>query len=204
MQVRLLVLPNLEPYLRLLEPEMILEKQKNEIKRHEAWRVYGALLSAAGQCVYDSLKIFPTWPSPPARTWGGISGKIVIEGSNKRKAELEFSEQSPSKKIATDGPIDMVPSDNTPFRGQGDATAPPPSSDSDVGPSSSEQIPTDSKSGSRMGRHKVDQRVIKRSAILNQVWKEDLKSGHTLVTLFELFGEGILSFIPAPEMALFL
>ena len=43
-QVRLLILPNLDPYLRLLEPEMQLEKQKNEIKRHEAWLVYGALL----------------------------------------------------------------------------------------------------------------------------------------------------------------
>lgn len=42
-QVRLLILPNLEPYLLLLEQEMLLEKQKNEIKRHEAWRVYGAL-----------------------------------------------------------------------------------------------------------------------------------------------------------------
>lgn len=40
----MLILPNLEPYLRLLEPEMQLEKQKNEIKRHEAWRVYGALM----------------------------------------------------------------------------------------------------------------------------------------------------------------
>lgn len=43
-QVRLLMLPNLEPYLQLLAPEMILEKPKNEMKRHEAWRVYGALL----------------------------------------------------------------------------------------------------------------------------------------------------------------
>jgi len=43
-QVQLLILPNLEPYLQLLAPEMILEKQKNEMKRHEAWRVYGALL----------------------------------------------------------------------------------------------------------------------------------------------------------------
>ncbi|KAK3001577.1 hypothetical protein RJ639_021680 [Escallonia herrerae] len=42
--VRLLIMPNLETYLRLLEPEMLLEKQKNEMKRHEAWRVYGALL----------------------------------------------------------------------------------------------------------------------------------------------------------------
>ncbi|CAA3012002.1 transcription initiation factor TFIID subunit 6-like [Olea europaea subsp. europaea] len=44
--VRLLVLPNLDPYLRLLEPEMQLEKQKNEVKRHEAWLVYGALMLA--------------------------------------------------------------------------------------------------------------------------------------------------------------
>lgn len=43
-QVRLLVLPNLEPYLLLLEPDMLLEKQKNEMKRHEAWCVYGALM----------------------------------------------------------------------------------------------------------------------------------------------------------------
>ncbi|KAK9269752.1 hypothetical protein L1049_001530 [Liquidambar formosana] len=43
--VRLLILPNLQPYLQLLEPEMRLEKQKNEMKRLEAWRVYGALFN---------------------------------------------------------------------------------------------------------------------------------------------------------------
>ena len=43
MQVRLLVLPNLELYLRLLAPEMMPETQPNEMKRYEAWRVYGAL-----------------------------------------------------------------------------------------------------------------------------------------------------------------
>ncbi|KAF5187957.1 transcription initiation factor TFIID subunit 6-like, partial [Thalictrum thalictroides] len=42
--IRLLILPNLQPYLQLLEPEMLHEKQKNEMKRHEAWRIYGALL----------------------------------------------------------------------------------------------------------------------------------------------------------------
>ncbi|KAF9669585.1 hypothetical protein SADUNF_Sadunf14G0122800 [Salix dunnii] len=31
-----------------------------------------------------------------------------------------------------------------------------------------------------------------------------LISGHLLVSLFELFGESILSFIPSPEMSLFL
>lgn len=40
----MIVVPNLEMYLQLIEPEMQLEKQKNEMKRHEAWRVYGALL----------------------------------------------------------------------------------------------------------------------------------------------------------------
>jgi transcription initiation factor TFIID subunit 6 len=30
--------------MQLLEPELQLEKQKNEMKRKEAWRVYGALL----------------------------------------------------------------------------------------------------------------------------------------------------------------
>lgn len=44
MQVRLLILPNLKPYVKLLEPELLLEQQKNKMKRYEAWRVYGALL----------------------------------------------------------------------------------------------------------------------------------------------------------------
>ena len=42
-QVRLVVLPNLELYLRLLNPELSPETQQNEMKRYEAWRVYGAL-----------------------------------------------------------------------------------------------------------------------------------------------------------------
>ena len=40
----LLVLPYVEPYLELLLPELSLETQKNEMKRYEAMRVYGALL----------------------------------------------------------------------------------------------------------------------------------------------------------------
>nr|POE62485.1 isoform 6 of transcription initiation factor tfiid subunit 6b [Quercus suber] len=37
------------------------------MKRNEAWRVYGALLHAAGQCIYDLLKMFPPLTSLPAR-----------------------------------------------------------------------------------------------------------------------------------------
>ncbi|KAH7861231.1 hypothetical protein Vadar_023387 [Vaccinium darrowii] len=57
--VCLLILPNLEPYLQLLETEMQHDKQKNEMKRHEAWRVYGALSCAAGACMYDRIKMVP-------------------------------------------------------------------------------------------------------------------------------------------------
>ncbi|XP_062198680.1 transcription initiation factor TFIID subunit 6 isoform X2 [Phragmites australis] len=65
--IRLLLLPNLVTYMQLLEPELQLEKQKNEMKRKEAWRVYGALLCAAGKCLYDRLKLFPGLLSPSTR-----------------------------------------------------------------------------------------------------------------------------------------
>jgi transcription initiation factor TFIID subunit 6 len=89
-------LPNLVTYMQLLEPELQPEKQKNEMKRKEAWRVYGALLvgselsvdicslaasnqwamflnsdvffqCAAGKCLYDRLKLFPCLLSPSTR-----------------------------------------------------------------------------------------------------------------------------------------
>ncbi|ONI13484.1 hypothetical protein PRUPE_4G224900 [Prunus persica] len=75
--VRLLILPNLDSYMQLLEPEMILEKPKNEIKRHEAWRVYGALLKAAGQCMHDRLKMFHSLLSPPAHAIWKSKGRVA-------------------------------------------------------------------------------------------------------------------------------
>ncbi|EOX93399.1 hypothetical protein QUC31_004118 [Theobroma cacao] len=201
--VRLLILPNLEPYLQLLEPELLLEKQKNEVKRHEAWRVYGALLLAAGQCIYDRLKIFPPLPSPPGHAVWKSREKIVTAVPNKRKASMEPLEHDPaSKKIATDGPIGMASAKSSPSSVQEETAAPHPSSDLDVDqPSTSEKMPNDERSVNRGGK---DSKVLKKSAILNQIWKDDLNSGRTLVSLFELFGEGILYFIPAPEMSLFL
>lgn len=118
---------------------------------------------------------------------------------------MEHLEQQPSKKIATDGPVNVVQTNSSSSHRDGKATAPATLSDSNVGPStSSEQMPNDSESGHRVGRDKGDSQAIKMSAILSQAWKDDLNSGHLLVLLFELFGEGILSFIPAPEMSLFL
>lgn len=203
--VRLLLLPNLGPYLSLLEPEMLLEKQKNEVKRHEAWRVYGALLQAAGQCIYDRVKIFPPLSSLPARSVWKTNG-IVATLSNKRKTSMDLEEQPPLKKIATDGPVDAVSTSSMPTPMEEDAAAATPldNSDADHPSSSSGQIPPDSGSESRSKRDKGDSQAQKLSAILPQIWKDDLNSGKLLVSLFELFGEGILSFIPAPEMSLFL
>ncbi|KAG6790213.1 hypothetical protein POTOM_006361 [Populus tomentosa] len=75
--VRLLILPNLEPYLLLLEQEMLLEKQKNEIKRHEAWQVYGALTRAAGLCMYDRLKMLPGLLIPPSLAIWKSNGRVM-------------------------------------------------------------------------------------------------------------------------------
>jgi transcription initiation factor TFIID subunit 6 len=125
-----------------------------------------------------------------------------------------LEEQSPHKKIATDGPI-LAGSTNsssshmeeTPSPMEEKAVVPPaPSVDSNVGPSSSSyrQPPNDINLDGRGRRDKRDSQALNRSAVLSQIWKNDLDSGRLLVLLFELFGEGILSFIPAPEMSMFL
>ncbi|MFQ6660686.1 hypothetical protein Gotur_029102 [Gossypium turneri] len=195
--VRLLILPNLEPYLRLLEPELLLEKQKNEMKRYEAWRIYGVLLRAAGQSIFERLKIFPPLPSTPAHAIWKSKEKVVTAAPNKRKASTEPMEHEPAlKKIATDGPTTVsANSSPSPMQVETVTTLASPGQYEAGQPSSSEKMPN------RVGK---DGKVLKKSAILNQIWKDDLNSGRTLVTVFELFGESILSFIPSPEMSLFI
>ncbi|BBG99930.1 TATA BOX ASSOCIATED FACTOR II 59 [Prunus dulcis] len=132
--VRLLVLPNLESYLRLLEPELLLDKQKNEMKRHEAWRVYGALLNAAGQCIYDRLKMFPLLPSPAPQSFWSTSQRVITM-PNKRKGSVEhMEEQPPLKKIATDGPTGLVPTNSSPSHMEVEIATPAPSGDTDAAP----------------------------------------------------------------------
>ncbi|XP_023644732.1 transcription initiation factor TFIID subunit 6b isoform X3 [Capsella rubella] len=96
--VRFLVLPNLGPYLLLLLPEMVPEKQKEEAKRHGAWLVYGALMAAeeiiiltvpqvaAGRCLYERLKTSETLLSPPTSSVWKINGKLTNARQSKRKA----------------------------------------------------------------------------------------------------------------------
>ncbi|GLC67259.1 hypothetical protein PLESTF_000534400 [Pleodorina starrii] len=51
--VRLLLLPQLEPYLAKLQPA--LAARKEGLRQYEATKVYGALLAAAGAAMYDRL-----------------------------------------------------------------------------------------------------------------------------------------------------
>ncbi|KAL9244009.1 hypothetical protein vseg_017830 [Gypsophila vaccaria] len=192
--VRHLILPNLQPYLRLLEPEMLLETQKNEMKRHEAWRVYGALLHAAGLCIYDRLKMFPTLSSQPYQDIWRVNQRLNLS-SGKRKANTEnMEEQPPLKKIVTDGPL---PENNSSSSVK----------QNDVKMADASEIASTSKQATpaqKPDTEKSDMRFLKLSAVLKQVWKDDLKSGQVLASMHELFGESILPFIPTSEMMVFL
>ncbi|XP_071715749.1 transcription initiation factor TFIID subunit 6-like [Rutidosis leptorrhynchoides] len=206
--VRLLLLPNLETYLRFLE-EVLRENQKKEMIRLEAWRVYGALLRATGRSVYDLLKLFPILPSPPANSVLKTNLKVIrTNKTDKRKANEEELEHQPSpKKMITDGPIGSPSDNNTITQDSQDKTvanvveSEPESSSApmEIGDDSIKDTQGKREKGNSISRH-----GSKTPAYLKQVWKDDLNSGQVVISLFELFGEGIMSFIPAPEMSLFL
>ncbi|CAK7324567.1 unnamed protein product [Dovyalis caffra] len=200
--VRLLIFPNLEPYLLLLEPEMLLEKQKNGIKRHEAWFVYGALMRAAGLCMYDRLKMLPGLLTPSSRAIWKSHGRVMTAMPNKRKASTDNLMQQPMlKKIAADGAIGAMPMKSMPVDMRGAAGGFPTA----VGASSlsvsaiSRQLPNENMSG-----REISGRRLKTSTVLSQAWKEDMDAGHLLASLFELFSESMFSFIPKPELSFFL
>lgn len=197
--VRLLVLPNIETYLRLLEPEMQLEKQKNEMKRHEAWLVYGALMRAAGLCMYDRLKMLPSLPSPPSRTVLKSKFKVVTTTSNKRKASMDnLMHQPPLKKLVTDGPMGAIPANSMPIDMPG-ASSGYSTNIGVVDPTlqSSRPFTNNNVTGSSGSK-------LKTSAALDQAWKEDTDAARLLPLLYEYFGENMLSFVPSPEASLFL
>ncbi|XP_015901267.3 transcription initiation factor TFIID subunit 6-like isoform X2 [Ziziphus jujuba] len=200
--VRMLILPNLEPYMQLLEPEMQLEKQRNEIKRHEAWRVYGALLHAAGQCMHDRMDFFRSFLSPPSRTIWKSNGKVATKLTNKRKASADnLMPQPPLKKIAMEGRMGAMRMNSMQVDVQG-ATAGFPSAvgGSSLGVSSiPRQLPNENFPGRQVGGQ-----MVKTSSVLAQAWKEDMDAGHLLASLFEYFGESVFSYAPKSELSFFL
>ncbi|KAJ8766533.1 hypothetical protein K2173_023780 [Erythroxylum novogranatense] len=195
--VRLLILPNLEPYLLLLEPEMLLEKQKNEIKRYEACRVYGVLMHAAGLCLYDRLKAVPHLLTPSrsiSRSISKYNGRIAMP--NKRKASMDnLLSQQPLKKIATEGAMPMRGIAMNSIQGGGFATS--------VGVASMAMSARPLSNENIVGREAGGE-VSKTSNVLAQAWKEDMDTGSLLASMFELFGESMLSFTPKPELSIFL
>ncbi|KAK6149369.1 hypothetical protein DH2020_016894 [Rehmannia glutinosa] len=205
--VRLLVLPNLEPYLRLLEPEMQLEKQKNEMKRHEAWLVYGALMRAAGLCMYDRLKMLPSPPSPPTRTVWKSNGKLLTAVSNKRKASMDnMLHQPPLKKLVTDNSVGIMPRNSLPIDmtgASGGYSTSIGAADSNL-QSSTRPLTNNNVAGSSGRKEMIGGQGSKTSASLDQAWKEDVDAGQLLPLLYEYFGESMLSFVPSPEVSLFL
>ncbi|KAI9185779.1 hypothetical protein LWI28_010560 [Acer negundo] len=200
--VRLLILPNLEMYLQLLEPEMLLEKQKNEMKRNEAWRVYGALQCAAGLCVYDRLKKFRRLFSPPTRSCWKINGKVAIT-QNKRKASMDnLMHQPPLKKMATNGTMGVMPVNSMHVNMQRPMGGYPTvmGGGSGVGlPSMHRQLLNE-----KMLARKGVSQALKTSTVLAQAWKPDMEGGLLLASLFELFGESMFCFTPKPELSFFL
>ncbi|XP_022930656.1 transcription initiation factor TFIID subunit 6-like [Cucurbita moschata] len=204
--VHLLVLPNLEPYLRFLEPEMLLASQKNEMKRHEAWRVYGALLRAVGQYIYDRVKIFPPLPSTLAGSVLQTNAKVITTTfSNKRKSNADHLEgQPPLKKMVIDGPMGVTPTNSSASYMEGTVIPAASGNSNLISPTSSRPTQDEMVSGSTSSKGKRDDQILKRSAVLSQVWKEDLNSGKLLTSMLDLFGESMFCFIPSPELSLFL
>lgn len=199
--VRMLILPNLEAYMQLLVPEMQLEGQKNEMKRQEAWRVYGALLFAAGKCMHDLLKKFPSLPLPLK----GTNNKAVTMPSNKRKASMDnLLQQPPQKKLSTDGTMGVMPMNSMQPQqqpnmqgvgGGGGFSAGLGGSDAGGISAITQQMQTENIPGSSVRGEKAEVEAKKTSsAILAQAWKEETDGGRLLSSLFEYLGHSMFSF----------
>ncbi|KAJ1279263.1 hypothetical protein BS78_04G142300 [Paspalum vaginatum] len=203
--IRLLLLPNLVTYMQLLEPELQLEKQKNEMKRKEAWRVYGALLCAAGKCLYDRLKLFPSLLCPSTQPLLRSHKRVLTNNPNKRKSSTDLSaSQPPPKKMATDASGNSMASASMAGNMQGamdgfstQLANPGMMQASSLG-QMMESIP--SVAIRRDQGSDLAQRV---SGVLRQAWREDQDAGHLLGSLYEVFGEAIFSFVQPPEISLF-
>ncbi|KAL3851166.1 hypothetical protein ACJIZ3_013048 [Penstemon smallii] len=211
--VRLLVLPNLEPYLRLLEPEMQLEKQKNEMKRHEAWLVYGALVRAAGLCMHDRMKLLPSLLSPPARAVWKSNAKVVTTMSNKRKASMDnMMHQPPLKKLASDNAMGVIPTNSLPVDMPGASRGYPPNipmADSNAQSlralnNNNNNNNNNHVAGTSGRKEMVGGKGLKAASALDRARKEDADAGNLLPLLCEYFGESMLYFVPSPETSLFL
>lgn len=107
--------------------------------------------------------------------------------------------------MVIDGPMGVVmPSNSSTLLMEGTVVPAASGNSNLVSPTSSRQMQNEIISGSTSRKGKRDDQFLKRSAVLSQVWKEDLNSGKLLTSMIDLFGESMFCFIPAPELAMFL
>ncbi|XP_052486493.1 transcription initiation factor TFIID subunit 6b-like [Gossypium raimondii] len=111
---------------------------------------------------------------------------------HKRKASTGtlMQQQPPAKKIATESAIGMMPINSMQTDLQGAVSG----FSTTIG-------------GSNIGVSSMSRPLSndnKTSTVLAQAWKEDTDPGNLLASLFELFGESMLSFTPKPELSFFL
>nr|ANA08997.1 transcription initiation factor TFIID subunit tbp associated factor 6-1 [Eleusine coracana] len=202
--IRLLLLPNLVTYMQLLGPELQLEKQKNEMKRKEAWRVYGALLCAAGKCLYDRLKLFHGLLSPSTRPLLRSDKRVATSNPNKRKSSMDLSaSQSPLKKMTTDASMNSMSASSMAGNMQGtmDGFSTQLANPGMMQASSTAQMVENTAVAVR--REQCSDLAQRVSTVLRQAWKEDQDAGHLLGSLYEVFGEAIFSFVQPPEISIF-
>lgn len=124
---------------------------------------------------------------------------------DKRKSNADQLEgQPPLKKMVIDGPMGVTPTNSSASYMEGTVIPAASGNSNLISPTSSRPTQDEMISGSTSSKGKRDDQILKRSAVLSQVWKEDLNSGKLLTSMLDLFGESMFCFIPSPELSLFL
>ncbi|KAI4321999.1 hypothetical protein MLD38_035317 [Melastoma candidum] len=203
--VRMFILPNLEPYMQLIKAEIAHDNLKNYSKKLEAWRVYRALMCAAGMCMYERLKLLPNLFSPPSRAIWKNTRKVATVLPNKRRASSDnLLPQPPQKKPAIEA-NPMV----RPMGGSMQMSHMPMSSMQVAGASGTMTNPGVMGMGRLVHHEGVQGRdprnlAARSSSVLAQAWKETVNAGQVLESLFDHFGESMFCFTVKPELSIFL
>ncbi|KAH7387596.1 hypothetical protein KP509_16G031600 [Ceratopteris richardii] len=217
--VGLTVLPNVETFLKHLAPDLSMEAQRSEMKRNEAMRVYGTLLTAIGVCMTSRLKYFPVFFLP--RTWNpGGQGKIVT--ARRTVVSNSLSDSCTVSQLTNTSPRKTTTS--------ADAQDSQPMEIECIGHSyhssmstielPSQDVKSDAKivvdvSGMDHSQHQSQDMARSREQVepsdsdkaifpLSDSWKEDVTLGPLFSSLIDLFGEALLPFVPRTELNIFL
>lgn len=120
----------------------------------------------------------------------------------KRKASMDnLMLQPPVKKMATLGPMGVMPVNSMPVNMQGPSGG---FSTPVEGPRVSLSMLRHLQNEKMLRREVGSSRALKTSTVLAQAWREDAEGGHLLASLFELFGESMFSFTHKSELYFFL